>query len=159
MREHLKLFSLIFSYPDEDKLGKAIALAEGIGLTEIAQTLKQVDIEALQVEYTSLFISSHPSVPCPPYQSYFEEGSVYGKASLRAAELYSKYGLNYVYESEPPDHISVELEFLSMNPELLSDFRDWFLEFAKCVEEKSEIYATFARAFRKFLEKPSKVQS
>ncbi|WP_290623656.1 MULTISPECIES: TorD/DmsD family molecular chaperone [unclassified Archaeoglobus] len=147
----LKLFSIIFSYPDEEKLKTAISLAEELGFSEIAEKLKVVDMVELQSEYTLLFISAHPSIPCPPYQSYFEEGKVYGRASVRIKDLYLKFGLDYVYEAEPADHISVELEFLSFYPEHLDEFRDWFLKFADCVERNSSIYSIFARAFRIFL--------
>ncbi len=150
--EILKMFSLIFSYPEKEKIDLAAKIAGKLGFNEIEKILRETDLQELEVEYTSLFVSAHPSIPCPPYQSYFEEGKVYGKASVEAERRYRERGLDYVYESEPSDHIAVELEFLSLHPENLRDFRKWFLKFAECVKKNSAIYAIFADGFEKFLE-------
>jgi nitrate reductase assembly molybdenum cofactor insertion protein NarJ len=148
-----KLFSLIFSYPDEEKIEQSIKLARDLGFAEIEEVLKKTDLEDLETEYTKLFISSFPSIPCPPYRSYFVEGTIYGKASVEVKELYEDSGLEYIYESEPPDHISVELEFLSIENRYDNGFLDWFCKFAECVKKNSKIYGVFAKNFERFIEK------
>ncbi|WP_202320696.1 TorD/DmsD family molecular chaperone [Archaeoglobus neptunius] len=150
--KEFKLFSILFSYPDDGKIKTALDLSRELGFREIEELLKSVSLRELEVEYTSIFVSAHPSIPCPPYQSFFEEGSVYGRSSVRMRELYRDFGLEYIYESEPADHISVELEFLSIHPNLVDEFREWFERFAECVKRRSKLYRPIATAFMNFLE-------
>lgn len=156
LRLIFKFFSLIFSYPNEDILREAEVLAKDSGiqeLLELVNKLKSVSLRVLQTEYTNLFITSYPTLRCPPYESFYREGRVYGESAVRVKELYRRYGLEYTYASEPPDHVSVELEFLALtgSEELLDHLRAWLPRFLKCVENRSKIYGQIARTLEYFI--------
>jgi nitrate reductase assembly molybdenum cofactor insertion protein NarJ len=154
--QHFKLFSLIFSYPSEEVLEEIKSMVEN--LPEFKVLLEQffkVDLETLQTEYTRLFISTFPTLVCPPYESYYREGLVYGDTSVEVREIYERHGLKYTYESEPPDHISVELEFLSItnSREFLRRLKEWVFDFTERVKKNSTVYGVFAEELEKFLER------
>jgi putative dimethyl sulfoxide reductase chaperone len=99
-------------------------------------------LETLQVEYTRLFINSTPHVIAPPYGSiyYSEDGILYGKSTERVKQFYKEKGYEFTNDSELPDHLVFELEFLSLlagedneNEEeeyfLNKFFRPWFGKF------------------------------
>ena len=151
---HFKLFSLIFSYPRQDVIDEIKQMADDFPeLRSALQRFTGMDLEELQVEYTRLFVSHHPTLLCPPYESYYREGIVYGNASVEVREIYESRGLSYVYESEPPDHISVELDFLAItgDEEFLERLKEWVFEFTRRVKEHSDIYGVFAEELEKCL--------
>ena len=156
LRLILKFFSLIFSYPNEDILREAEALARESGireLLELVDKLKAIDLKTLQIEYTNLFITSYPTLKCPPYESFYREGKVYGESAVEVRELYRRYGLEYTYASEPPDHVSVELEFLALtgSDEFLERLRTWLPKFLECIKNNSKIYEQIARTLEYFI--------
>lgn len=65
-----------------------------------------------QNEYAKLFIGiGKPLVS--PYQSVYEEGAPYSRATLRVKETYSQAGTSKAKQvKEPEDHIGVELAFM-----------------------------------------------
>ena len=65
----------------------------------------------LQNQYVRLFINALPEVPCPPYGSFYLEGTLMGESTLRLTNLYRNYGFE---TDEVADHIAVELEFLAI---------------------------------------------
>ena len=69
-------------------------------------------IEALSVEYTSLFIAPGSM---PPYQSVAESGRYLSEASDRVELFYQKCGYDYrkEYPNLFPDHIGIELSFIA----------------------------------------------
>ncbi len=147
MNSKLKFFSLIFSYPTFEVISQIKSIVEDLpDCKSMAEKILSMPLEDLQVEYTRLFITAHPSLYCPPYESYYREGSVYGNASVEVREIYEKSGLEYSFEGEPPDHISVELEFLSLTEDrdFAGRMMEWVPEFARRVKENSEIYGEFA---------------
>ena len=153
--KYFKLFSLIFSYPSQDVVEEIRRMADEFPeLKPALERFTGTDLEELQVEYTRLFISDHPTLLCPPYESYYREGIVYGNASVEVREFYGSRGLDYVYESEPPDHISVELDFLAItgDREFLERLKEWVFEFTRRVKEHSDIYGVFAEKLEKHLE-------
>ena len=148
-----KLFSLIFSYPDEDTIHRITELSSEFPELEELSLFREDNMEELQHEFTKTFISAHPSTPCPPYESYYREGIVYGESSVEVRKIYESRGLKYSYESEPPDHISVELEYLSIDFDIdfLNRLKEWIFEFTKCVKSNSKVYGIFAEKLEKFL--------
>lgn len=156
---YFKLFSLIFSYPSHEVLEEIKQMADK--LPELKPEIKsaiekfvETEIEELQTEYTRLFVSSHPTLLCPPYESYYREGIVYGNASVEVREIYESHGLRYTYEGEPPDYISVELDFLAITGDrkFVERFKEWIFHFTRRVKEHSNIYGVFAEALEKYLD-------
>ncbi len=155
MEKRFRFFSLIFSYPSEKILEELESLSREIPeYSKIVEMLKTHTLEELQTEYTRLFITDHPTLTCPPYESYYREGSVYGNASVEVREIYESHGLEYNFEGEPPDHISVELEFIALtgDREFLNRMKEWVFYFADKVKESSEIYGLSAEELKRLIE-------
>jgi TorA maturation chaperone TorD len=72
-------------------------------------------LQALQVEYTHLFINAIPHVPVPPYASaYVGQGMLMNEPAEAALRAYRHAGLDLAEDyHDLPDHLAVELEFLS----------------------------------------------
>jgi len=72
-------------------------------------------LQALQVEYTYLFINAVPHVPAPPYASaYMGEGLLMGEPAEAAVRAYRQAGLVLAEDyHDLPDHLAAELEFLA----------------------------------------------
>ncbi|MFW6054317.1 MAG: TorD/DmsD family molecular chaperone [Thermodesulfobacteriota bacterium] len=108
--------------------------------------LEQTDLLSLQEEYVRLFINSLPETPCPPYGSFYLEGTLMGRTTLKLRDLHLEYGLE---SDELADHVAVELEFLGLLTRLreeseqvgqdrdyvLGHFRKWAPAFLKRLEE------------------------
>ncbi len=67
----------------------------------------------LSPEFTRLFRGvSRFNSPPPPYESvYSDNGVLYGASTGRIVEKYRRFHLN-ARDNEPPDHISLELDFM-----------------------------------------------
>ncbi len=150
-----RYFSLLFSYPTEETLRQMRELS---GTKDVAglrsrDALEAAPLEEVQAEYTRMFISAYPKVLCPPYESYYREGIVYGNSSTAAREWYRKQGLDFAFEGEPPDHLSVELEFLALSNDraFLEKLREWIYEFTERVKNNSAIYQKCAEDLEHFL--------
>lgn len=67
-----------------------------------------------QDEFARLFIG--PGKPLvSPYQSVYEEGAPYGKATLRMKEIYAGAGVSRgAGAKEPEDHVGMELAFMAL---------------------------------------------
>ena len=74
------------------------------------ETMDDSALTALQNSYVRLFINALPQIPCPPYGSFYLEGTLMGASTLRLRRLYGEYGFE---TEEMPDHIAVELEFMA----------------------------------------------
>ncbi len=70
-------------------------------------------LEELQVEYTRLFINGVPHVAAPPYASVYLDKSLQGVHASRTLAFYREKGCAMSADSDLPDHIVHELEFLS----------------------------------------------
>ncbi len=99
-------------------------------------------ISELQVEYTRLFITSgEGKTPAPPYASvYLDGGMLQGKTTEQISLYYKQHGFQPDNDNEPADHISSQLEFLSLlaardrhdgneRQFLKNYFRPWFYPF------------------------------
>jgi len=150
-----RYFSLLFSYPTEGSLReiRELSKAEYVAGLRSHEALLNLPLEEVQAEYTRMFISAYPALLCPPYESYYREGLVYGNSSVAAGEWYRKHGLDFTVEGEPPDHLSVELEFLAIMKDsvFLEKLREWIYKFTERVKTNSAIYAMCAEDLENFL--------
>ncbi len=150
-----RYFSLIFSYPTEELLNE---IRERSGSEDLAarhrgEVFGSVLLEEAQAEYTRLFISAYPAVLCPPYESFYREGIVYGKSSVEIVEWYEKSGLRFTYEGEPPDLLSVELDYLAMTNDslFLARMKEWVFDFTERVKQHSTLYGPCAIELEAYL--------
>jgi TorA maturation chaperone TorD len=101
------LISRLFAYPDTPPAPEDLSrLSETCGEEGGSR-----DLSALQAEYVRLFINALPEVPCPPYGSFYLEGTLMGESTVRLQKLYASYGW---HTEELSDHFAVELEFLGL---------------------------------------------
>ena len=150
-----RLFSYLLSYPTKEVIAtvKELAKHESISELESVGIFDTVDLAELQTEYTRLFVNAYPTLPCPPYESFYREGTVYGNTVNEVVALYEQQGLEYTYQGEPPDHISVELDFLAEtgNQEFLTRMRQWVPQFTARIKEMPTIYGVFAQELENLL--------
>ncbi|HUI45843.1 MAG TPA: molecular chaperone TorD family protein [Nitrospirota bacterium] len=150
-----RYFSLIFSYPTEEnrrELGK-LSMTEGVAGLHSAEILGAVTLEELQAEYTRLYISAYPTLLCPPYESYYREGIVYGNSSVEVGEWYQKRGLDFTCEGEPADVVKAELEFLAITNDgpFLKRMKEWIFKFTQNVKLNSTLYGPCADELEAYL--------
>jgi len=167
-----------FAYPDagfvarlRDLLGATRLEAWGDGdlplapLVREVKSLEEMPLEQLQGEHTRLFVSGHPRLPCPPYESAYREGRLLGRASGTVHALYRRWGLEV--NGEMADHVGAELEFMAFLVGLPQDaettaaqrafLRDhllaWLPRFAADVEQHARLgfYQALARLLTAFL--------
>lgn len=80
----------------------------------IRNTLKTADMESLLVDFAKLFVGPF-ELAAPPFGSVYLEDNyrLMGESTVDVKQLYQKAGLEMSAEfSNPPDHITAELEFL-----------------------------------------------
>jgi TorA maturation chaperone TorD len=121
-----------FTYPDTGWVAALLdgqwpealaAVLEPLGLSaegvrQAIETLPEeleMALQALQVEYTYLFINAVPHVPAPPYASaYTGQGLLMGVPAEAALVAYRQAGLTLAADyRDLPDHVAAELEFLA----------------------------------------------
>ena len=95
----------------------------------------------LRTEYTRLFINAVSRKTVPPYASVYLDGNgtLFGRTTERTRDFYRQHGYDLASETEPADHLSLELDFLAAltaegNHEaeelfLRTLFRPWFERF------------------------------
>jgi TorA maturation chaperone TorD len=110
----LEFLSRLFTYPDTPPAREDLAR---IGTTW-GENGNRGDLQTLQSEYVRLFINALPEISCPPYGSFYIEGSLMGESTVRLKKLYASYGWQ---TDEMADHIAVELEFLALLAALSQD--------------------------------------
>jgi len=67
----------------------------------------------LASEFTRLFRGIRQGDIPPPYESVYREGVCFGKTTEQVVKEYTDFGVKPKEASEPPDHISLELGFMS----------------------------------------------
>ncbi|MFN2352958.1 MAG: molecular chaperone [Desulfopila sp.] len=79
----------------------------------MSKSLLRLEQEQLLVDYAALFIGPF-ELPAPPYGSIYldKNKTIMGDSTMTALKFYQDAGLR-VEEKEPPDHIAIELEFMS----------------------------------------------
>jgi len=105
-----------------------------LSATQLTQLL-----EDLQVEYTRLFINSHPHAIAPPFASIYIDQTLQSAFTEKTYNFYKQKNYTLSEQTVPPDHLVTELEFLSLltekgdfhgEEEFLRDlFRPWFQQF------------------------------
>jgi len=154
MNDRFRFFSLIFSFPTEKTLAEIENLTSVFPeYTQLVKEFLRHSLDDLQAEYTRLFVTGYPTLSCPPYESYYREGSVYGNSSIEVKDIYESHGLEYSFEGEPADHISVELEFLALtgDMEFARRMKEWLFQFTERVKKNSKIYGPVAEELEKFI--------
>lgn len=97
-------------------LGPLNLPAEGVRQAiEVLSADPEAALQALQVEYTYLFINAVPHVPAPPYASaYSDRGLLMGEPAEAASRAYRQAGLGLAEDyHDLPDHLAAELSFLA----------------------------------------------
>ena len=151
-------------YPEADwltngYLDKLYMLLDALGgeeeksLLQTALAGSQNMIEDLQVEYTRLFINGIPHVAASPYGSVYLDKTLRGKYSDEVLSFYHSLGYRLKNNSDLPDHLIYQLEFLSFLAEdqnrlseeefLRRFFLPWFSIFSNRV--KGEAHHPFYR--------------
>ncbi len=75
----------------------------------------QIITEELQIDHTRLFINSQPHALAHPFAGWhMGERVLFDMKAMELIEFYAAYDVYREDESIPPDHIMVEIEFLSM---------------------------------------------
>ena len=107
--ETLRLLSGLLASPGSDSLAVLRELAgEHAWLGEPVAELEQTPLEEWQAEHGRLFISGHPKTVCPPFESAFLGGAMFGDACDQLGDLYRRVGLQA--EGLPPDYLGTLLE-------------------------------------------------
>lgn len=175
-KEFCRIFSLIFHRPDREftrylRNGfiKDIEFLDNdaiAGFSNFLEENRDKDDEEfynlIAVEYTRLFITAIPGLPCPPYESIYREDTVMGNSTLGVIDSYSRAGLKVMENfHDLPDHIAVELEFLyylasNENTEaydsfIREHFSKWVPKFCEEVEKNDRVgfYRNAARVLER----------
>lgn len=107
--ETLRLLSGLLASPGIESLGVLNELAgEHAWLGEPVAELAQTPLEEWQAEHARLFISGHPKTVCPPFESAFLGGAMFGAACDQLGDLYQRAGLQA--DGAPPDYLGTLLE-------------------------------------------------
>ncbi len=109
---------------------------------------QSLPLEGLQIEYTRLFINGCPHVLAPPYASVYLDRSLQGPFTEKILSFYRARGFVMHRDSDLPDHLVHQLEFLARLAEsgdqkneslfLKQLFLPWFQAFAPRVEQESQ---------------------
>lgn len=126
-----RLLTVLFRYPVTGEKLSALANVQIAGDTQLAQAIQSLQetlvedanfVERLNIEATRLM--EGPGVtPAVPYASYYlNNQQLMGSAAQAARRTYLEHGVEPGQGSLPPDHICLELGFLSVLAEqALSD--------------------------------------
>ena len=154
IRAILYLFSLLFYTPTPNSLEEARRIASSVGYRVLEELLDTVSYEDLLREYTRAFHGGPRAGACPPYESFYREGLIYGDTSVAVAKLLRERGYELAIEGELADHIAVELELasLTLDREIIRRLKEWVPELRKCLETRSQLYANLAGKLEELLE-------
>lgn len=123
-----KLLSSVFlKQPDNESLSLILTWCSGLlisrnqlpsSITTALNLIKNsLEIEkGISEDYVRLIRTpSSSNSPFPPYESVYLEGSLWGLSTVEVLKKYRKQGLEPIgkYHGEPPDHIGLELYFMS----------------------------------------------
>jgi putative dimethyl sulfoxide reductase chaperone len=121
-----RLFSAGYCLPDDvyyepDDLRQMSESLRSLGsdsadvIGAMADSLAQISADDLRLEYSRLFVGPF-SLPAPPYGSvYLEDGRrLMGDSTVDVVRRYREVGIDIdPSQSDVPDHIAIELEFMS----------------------------------------------
>jgi nitrate reductase assembly molybdenum cofactor insertion protein NarJ len=154
--KRIYLLSLIFSYPSEEVLERIKEVSKGVDLGSALKSFTDANKSEIETEYTALFVNSYPTLPCPPYESYYREGRLYGDSTEEVRRIYRQNGLEFSHV-EAPDHISAELEFLALtgDREFFERMKEWIFDFTSRLKSQKSIYMAFSEELERIFEKPA----
>lgn len=123
-----KTFAKLFYYPDKEVAeflfnGIISALFAELNFNDLddkqfANWLNKFDdentlLESIQIEYTRLFINSFPTLPAPPFKSFYIEKELIGASTGKIVDKYEQFNFGVSKDTnELADSIGVELEFI-----------------------------------------------
>ena len=112
-----KFLSQVMAYPDGKFLKALLEINKKIPpnisfVDDLIKIAERENLSELQAEHTRLFISGYPTTPCPPYESFFLEGRLFGNANSIVQNVYSKWAIDV--EPALSDHIATEFEFVAL---------------------------------------------
>lgn len=164
--DELHILASLLGEPAEDSRDIIAELAPS--LTWLSQTaldeIAQLPLEEWQAEHTRLFVSGHPSTPCLPFESVWQEGRMMGESTTQIHLLYQR--IHFKPEADlPEDFLGSELIFLA---EALTHYRDdeeflmeilqhlhaWVPKWTKAVRIHSQLayYQDYAKRLEKLFE-------
>jgi len=159
LNKSVKNFSLllsycsdIFDYPNSDPTKKFSYILKHIPIDINRKNLiDKKSLEEFQSDYINLFVNNIKGVQCVPYASWWSEKRLMGKETQKVRKFYNKCGFD-INENEiktPPDHISLEIGFLSRlieenrwkeSCEMIDKHLNWIDEFKDCIKKKDAFY-------------------
>lgn len=94
-------------------------------LEPAARQVARMPLDQWQSEHLRLFITGHPTTPCPPFESAYRQGTALGDATEKLTILYRRADLE-VTEGVPADFLGTMLDCLAhlANHSELADVRD-----------------------------------
>ena len=108
----LRILSSLLGAPDLDAKEAVRELAvHYTWLKPAAEELDELPIGAWQAEHTRLFISGYPNTPCPPFESAYLSGRMYGPQESSLKDLYRRLGM--MPTGVPADYLGTLLECLA----------------------------------------------
>ena len=120
-----KLLAACFYEPDkqlfiEEELGEKLELLlthlspnSVAAARRMKSALKELEQSRLSIDHAALFVGPFELIAAPYGSIYVEKKrTVMGESTLKTAQFYQDAGLS-VDVKEPPDHISIVLEFMS----------------------------------------------
>jgi TorA maturation chaperone TorD len=111
-----KFLAECFYFPDNKQFEVLSSYKEfiGSGYSEISEYLDSIqDFEPIMVDYTKLFIGPFGLLAAPYGSIYLENGEMLmGNSTINVEDLYAEEGIKVAIK-EVPDHIAIELEFMS----------------------------------------------
>jgi len=113
----LSLSSELLDYPDQSTSGIQRFCMECENLKLSAENIEDRDLalSELESEYIRLFAANFKGAGSPPYASFYAEKRIMGRAAVNILNFYQDCGYEFNADAikGPPDHISLELAFLS----------------------------------------------
>jgi TorA maturation chaperone TorD len=109
----LRILASLLGAPDMDAKEAVQELAAHYAwLKPAAEELHETPLEVWQAEHTRLFVSGYPTTPCPPFESAYLSGRMYGPQERKLKDLYKRMGM--MSSDAPADYLGTMLECLAL---------------------------------------------
>ena len=82
------------------------------GFNPLPKRLDKLPLGEWQAEHTRLFVSGYPTTPCPPFESAYLSGRMYGPQERKLRDLYQRLGM--APSNAPADYLGTMLECLAL---------------------------------------------
>jgi TorA maturation chaperone TorD len=124
--DELRAVAALLGVPDGDAREAVADLARRFPwLDPAARELQTLPLEQWQAEHTRLFVTGFPVTPCPPFESAYREGRLFGAAVDELEDFYARLGR--VSIGAPADYLGTLLEcaaWLEADPDSRPVYRD-----------------------------------